>query len=90
MVATNQGDRVLYLFPCVEEEQSSAGSWNQIVNPECSPSSILHRLARGAADSAFVGLFSVPGTFRIGVSYGTDSSGTKSGEAFSNSFAVVQ
>ena len=91
VLATNQSDRPLYLFPCIQvQQQSTTGSWVSEANGGCSSTTVLLRVAPGATDSALSATFFTSGTWRVGVSYGTDSSGARSGESFSNSFAVVQ
>ncbi len=91
LLATNQSNRPLYLSSCIQEEQQSkTGSWAPLANGMCATTTEQLRVGPGATDSTLVATFFRSGTYRIGVYYGTDSSGTRVGESFSNSFAVAQ
>lgn len=89
--ATNQSNRPLYLFSCLQEEQeSTSGTWAALGNGMCAATTETLRLAPGATDSALSATFLITGTYRVGVYYSTDSSGGRLEESFSNSFGVAQ
>lgn len=91
VLATNQSNRPLYLPSCIQEEQqSTTGSWMPLGNGMCASTTVLLRVAPGATDSALSATFFATGTYRVGVYYDKDSSGTRAGESFSNSFGVAQ
>ena len=92
IVAKNQSDQPLFLLPCEEhEERSSGGQWKAIPNPACASIDALVRVAPGATVSIGVPFVGAPGTYRVGVSYATDSSfAAAQQQSFSNSFTVVQ
>ncbi len=91
VLATNQSNRPLYLSSCLQQEQESkTGSWVPLGNGMCASTTRRLRVAAGATDSTLGATFFATGTYRVGVYYGTDSSGSRAGESFSNSFGVAQ
>ena len=91
VLATNQSNRPLYLPSCIQEEQrSTKGSWVPLGNGMCASTTELLRVAPGATDSTLSATFFATGTYRVGVYYDKDSSLTRAGESFSNSFGVAQ
>ena len=92
IVATNRSDRPLFLKPCLGEQRRSAGgSWQGIPDGACTAVDALALVKPGATDSIPMPWLSTPGTYRIAVSYTTDSSFSASAkQSLSNSFDVVK
>ena len=93
LLATNVSDRPLFVYSCMFPEEFEGGEWQDDPHFMCNSTAHFIRLSPGATDTTamtWVGLLLGPGTYRIPVSYSTDSSFANSRGSVSNRFAVVQ